>query len=196
MKGSIIIQVVTIILFLGSAVMSCSRFEKEAYVAEEDKALLDMIPSMVDAEYLLTHNDYGNSRPKLYIIEDLNNTLKWTKYDSIGEQDERALAPLLNSKLSKRKISSDLSYDNFDVKLLTIEEFQTRHEKDMTEIIERGGVLGYLAISRIVFDSEFEKGYMSFYFFCGSGCAWDSTIEIIKDNGSWKKNRFLFGGAA
>ncbi len=67
--------------------VSCSRFESEAYMDEEDKAIVDLIPAMIDAESMLKHNDFGSARPKVYVIEDLVNSLKQTKFDSLSRQD-------------------------------------------------------------------------------------------------------------
>ena len=176
---------------------SCSRSEGEGYIREEDRVLLDMVPVMVEAEFMLAHNDLG-TRPILYIVEDLNNVLEPTPYDSISDQDAAALAPLLKARMKKRKISRDvfIDYKELKVELLSFAEFEREHQKTMIETIDAGGVLGYLGISRVVLNRNLTKGYLSFNFFCGTGCAWNSTIEIVKVNGKWKEGRFLFGGIA
>ena len=55
---------------------------------------------------------------------------------------------------------------------------------------------GYLAMSRILFNTDFTKGYMYYSFICGVGCAWDSNIEITKVNGQWKITEYYSGGIA
>ena len=67
------ILIVTLFVLTGS----CSRAEDESYLKEEDKVLQDMVPVMVEAEFMLAHNDLG-IRPILYIVEDLNNVLEST----------------------------------------------------------------------------------------------------------------------
>lgn len=44
----------------------------------------------------------------------------------------------------------------------------------------------WLEFSRICFNSEMTKGYLSYYVWCGNSCSWGDNLEIEKINGKWK----------
>ena len=70
-------------------------------------------------------------------------------------------------------------------KIETLENFDTKKNE-----------IGYLFISRIVFNRNFTKGYLYFNFICGDGCGWGENIEIKKINGKWKRTESFSGGIA
>jgi len=163
---------VCFLLTIVALTFSCRSFETEEYLREEDKALVDLIPEMADADDMLALNDFGTRKPILYIIEDLDNYLDLNDHDSISDQDREGLAPLIKNQMERRKMSKNISSQipELDVKLLSVKEYESKHKENLNEYIHKGGTFGYLGISRIVFVDKYKSGYVSFYLFCGEGC--------------------------
>jgi len=57
-------------------------------------------------------------------------------------------------------------------------------------------IFGCLGISRILFNRNFDVGYLSYGFYCGQGCFWCENVEIKKINGKWKISEHYSGGIA
>lgn len=184
----------TIITLTGS----CTNFDSEKYLEEENRAIVDLIPEMVDAEYMLTHNYYGTKSPTIIIIEDLFNELTISEYDSVSDADRKQLKPLTSKQIISRKVTLDqfTKLKDLKVQLISKQEFEKHHMDRLIENVNQDKLFGYLWISRIVFANDFQTGYVSFDFFCGEACAWNSVLEIKRVNGRWTESRFIFGGIA
>jgi hypothetical protein len=186
------------LLIIITLTISCTNFDGDKYWGEEDRAIVDLIPKMVEAEYMIAHNDYGTNRPTVIIIEDLFNELAISEYDSVSDIDRQQLEPLTSKQINSRKITLDLftKLKELNVKLISQQEFEKHHKDNLVENVNRDKLFGYLWISRIVFTDDFQSGYVSFNFFCGEACTWNSVLEIKKVNGRWTQGKFLFGGIA
>lgn len=56
--------------------------------------------------------------------------------------------------------------------------------------------LGYLSLSRILFNSDFTKGYLNYEFYCGTNCFVSNNIEISRSNDKWTVSEYFSGGIA
>jgi hypothetical protein len=99
----------------------------------------------------------------------------------------KLFAPLREGQLEGRKIDFNFEYTNLQV------EFTSKNSDELT-FLEND--LGYLYISRIIFNQSFKKGYLTFAYYCGEGCAWCYNIEIVKIDGKWKISERLSGWIA
>lgn len=178
--------------------VSCKPYESMDYITEENNVIIDLIGEIVDAEYMLTHNDFNTKRPTVYLMDDLYTKLELSNCDSLNETELKELSPLTKGKIKSRKVSNDIvkQIKQFEIKLLTIDEFEKKHNKNLTANFTNRELFGYLSISRIVFADNYKRGYVSFDFYCGEGCAWNSVIEIKKINGHWIESKFICGGIA
>lgn len=190
-------QILITLTFI-SIIVSCRQYESSDYLNEENKAISDLIPKMLDADYMLAHNDFGIDKPIVYLIEDLYTNLELPEYDSINEIELKGLTPLTSGEIKSRKISSDLvkRINQFTIKLLPIDEYENKHNKNLTANFINKELFGYLSISRIVFTDNYKTGYISFDVFCGEGCGWNSVIEIKKIEGRWTESKYICGGIA
>jgi len=185
----------------------------------EKIAINDIILEMTQFEKLKNSNVWKNGIMTLYIISELGTStaysIKPTGYD-IGENgidytkekveknkkefedelkkyeyEENLFAKLKKGKISKRKLKSSFENDFLDIQLIVPEKI-----RELESFKTKENELGYLSISRIIFNSKFNKGYLHFDFICGEGCAWDNNIEIKKINGKWKITKYFSGGIA
>ncbi len=187
-------------------------------MSEEDKAILDLLPEMVEMDYMLNHNEYGANPPILYVFGELANKLligygyevfevEIGSGDTIGsyildgglsDEEKIRLKLLISNKIPKRELSEGLfkNIDKLNIKVLSIDEKEAIENDSLIEKFENDGVFGYLDISRIIFSNNYQNGFVSFSFFCGEACAWNSVIEIEKINDKWIKKREISGGIA
>jgi hypothetical protein len=190
-------QILITLTFI-SILVSCKPYESQDYLNEENNAISDLIPKMLDADYMLAHNDFGVDKPTVYLIDDLYTNLELPEYDSVDKLELKGLTPLTSGEIKSRKISSDLvkRINQFAIKLLPIDEYEDKHNKNLTANFINKELFGYLSISRIVFTDNYKRGYVSFDVFCGEGCGWSSVIEIKKIDGHWTESKFICGGIA
>lgn len=189
---------ILITLLIISITTSCTNYESENYLAEENKAIADLIPVMTEADFMLAHRKFGDKKPVLFVLDDLDNKLGFDSSANIPDDDRKLLAPLIKSKMAIRKISKKDIKQNywFDVAFLSEKDYKTNHEDSIIENVNKNSIIGYLWISRVVLFNDYKTGYISFAFYCGEDCYWDSLYEIRKVNGNWVKSRSICGGIA
>ena len=121
---------------------------------------------------------------------------------------QNLFAPLTKGKIKKRILDYKFEYSNLQVELIPecpdkSEELKQSEYYDTfsswlysmcSELKENE--YGFLYISRIIFNRCFDKGYLSFEFWCGQGCWWSGNIEIVKINGKWEISVEFAGGIA
>src|SRR5688572_14546130 len=107
-------------LTMFSLIISCSNFEGKKYWDEENNAIVDLIPEMVDAEYMLANNEYETEKPTIIIIDNLFNELKILEYDSVSNIDRKGLKPLTSKQMKSRKLTLNLltKLKHLNVKLI------------------------------------------------------------------------------
>ncbi|MCD8529189.1 MAG: hypothetical protein LRY27_04370 [Chitinophagales bacterium] len=108
-------------------------------------------------------------------IKDYKYEMKLFKNFRNGKLKERTLDAIFSNQKINIEFLQDSAYNNFNL------------EADC---------IGYLFISRIIFNWNYTKGYMHYTYYCGDACAWDDNIEIQKINGKWIITKKLSGGIA
>ena len=198
---------------------SCQNYESEKYFKMENEAIQDVILQMTKFEELKELNNYENGKLKLYILSKLDTftsrEIKPIGYD-IGlnginfseerieenkkefeenlkkyEKEEDLFADLRKGKIKPRDLNYIFKNNKLKIELIESEKFEKLENFETKE-----NEIGYLLISRIIFNRNFTKGYLHFVFICGVGCAWDNNIEIKKVNGKWKITEYFSGGVA
>ena len=123
-------------------------------------------------------------------------------------RQESLFAPLQNGKLKKRIFDYQFEYSNLQVELIPEcpDKFEELKQSEYYDTFSRWlyskcselkeNEYGFLYISRIIFNRCFDKGYLSYEFWCGEGCWWTGNIEIIKVNGKWEVSREFSGEIA
>lgn len=194
---------------------SCRNYESEKYIINENKAINDIIPQLVNYDEMVKMNDLDTNHLVLFLISSLDTEIREI-YEPRGfiisengvklpdaeinngkriyeeeyekyEKEKRLFAPLQNGKLKKRILNYKFEYSNLQIELIS---------NSPSDFKLNQNEFGYLYISRIIFNRNFNKGYLSFSFFCGEACAWDNNIEIVKVNGKWKISECFSGGMA
>lgn len=186
MNYSKIILFVWIVMF-----QSCSRYDSCRYFEEECRAIIDLVPLMVDLDYMIAFNKYSVKKPLLYIINELHGEIYKIESEKLKLKDRKILNLLIrgdipNRLITQKNIASNLS----EVKLVVVDkekfESNVRNKTNLTK-----ETFGYLVISRIAFDRKFQVGFVEYYFFCGEACAWKSIIKIKKNNDKWVREKEL-----
>ena len=163
-------------------------------------------------------NDFGNKKLKLYLLNTLNNGIntinvpqtelasiegsteeslknteeqnKWIKEEKRKyKKEKKKFFPFFIGSIKERKLNH-----TFINSKLIIE--QVSEEIYRKKIANFDGTSSFLGISRIVFNRNFDTGYLSYGFFCGPSCAWSDNIEIKKIDGKWKITEKFSGGIA
>lgn len=175
----------TVILLL----VSCRNYNSQEYINEENQAINDLIPEMTNYNAMVKMNNYDTTILKLYIISCLDTSV-YEFYKPEGNnigmnKEEKSFAPLKNGKIKERSLNF-----NFRCKGLKIE----LKDENLFKVNENE--FGYLTVSRIIFNKNFDIGYLSYSFYCGMDCFWAENIEIKKINGKWKISERFSGGIA
>ena len=151
---------------------------------EEASAIRDLIPEMIDYESVI--ENYGPETPILYINHELDNVLKISKaqYETMSEIEKTPLAPLTNERMSKRTLTKDIINDAFriETRLITDNDYQNRELQ--------GEPFEYLAMSRIIFTSDFERGFLTYKSRYNDKIGSHSVISIKKTSGRWTIDEF------
>jgi len=197
MKNSKYFFLAIVLIFI-----SCSRYNDLDYQAEENKAVIDIIPILVEADYMLSYNDYKTKRPILYLLKELSGYIDTTyiNIDNIDKNDLKLIKSLVDGTIPDRQLNDTIfdKYNNFIVNVLSKKDYEKYHADNYPEKMTKDNnvVFGYLWISRFVFNRQLNKGYLNYTFFCGDACAWGATIEVKKVNNKWTKTRELIGWRA
>ena len=204
------------ILLVFSLLYSCRSYDSEKYISHENEAINDIIVQLIQYDKMVEMNYLDTNHLKIFLISSLDtaiynihvpreferyyNVSKCTvseieEYKKIYEEmckkhkkEQKAFMPIKKGVLKKRILEYKFSYPNLQVEIIS-------------EYPEKFGELkqneyGFLYISRIIFNKQFDKGYLSYDFWCGQGCWWSENIEIVKINGKWKISEAFSGGIA
>lgn len=210
LNSIILISLITLSSF------GCQNDESEKYINTENEAINDIILQMTQFEEMKRINEWHDEKPTLYIISSLGTGTVWTqkpkgyiaaingpglskeeternkkdyKEDLARyEREEELFRKLKNGTIEKRNLNYPFKNAKINIQLIDAEEIHNLETKEYE--------LGYLSISRIVFNQDFTKGYLYYSFFCGIGCAWGDNIEISKVNGKWEITEYFSGGIA
>ena len=167
-------------------ICSCSGYDNVYYQNAEDNVIQELIPELVDADYMLTHNDFNIDRPVLFLFKELNGCID-TNYSYIEKKDFYKIKSLASGKIPNRLLNDTIFniFENLIVKVISGEYYEEKQSNDCLEEMKRNkDIFGYLSISRIIFNRQMNRGYFYYSFFCGVACAWYSMIEIKKINKS------------
>ncbi|MBB3696468.1 hypothetical protein KMW28_10240 [Flammeovirga yaeyamensis] len=203
------------ILILFSCV-SCSNYESDIYINTEYEAINDILIELIKFKEVKRIKTRGDEKSKLYIISTLDTVTaqifkpegyligmdgfditkeeidhQKKEYETSLEyyyEEEKLFRKLKNGSIKEREIHHVFDNEYFDIRLIPLDEFKG-FETDSEE-------LGYLFISRIVFNKDYTKGYLHYSFACGIACFWDNNIEISKVNGKWMITKYFSGGIA
>lgn len=197
------------------SLVGCINYETEKYFDQENKAINDIIPQMIDYHEMVKMNSLDTLNLKLFLIATLdtqiyeiykpdgyvvsengNNlpdeeiTERQKEYEEDLEkykQELKLFSALKNGSVKRRILDYKFEYSTLKIELIP----ERPHELNLKQ-----NEFGYLYVSRILFNRSYDTGYLSFSFYCGEGCAWDNNIEIVKINGRWKISRYFSGGIA
>lgn len=203
------------ILIVLLTLCSCRNFDSDKYIDNENKAINDIIHQMINYQERVKMNKIDTNDLKLYIIRTLDieiceiyepegfiisesgnklpeKEIKDGKriYEEELEKfnkEQKQFSPLKDGTLKKRILDYKFEFVDLEVELIS----ESPQEFNLNE-----NEFGYLHISRIIFNKSFDKGYLSFSFYCGEGCFWTNNIEIIKADDKWKISKYLSGGIA
>ncbi|ANQ48576.1 hypothetical protein MY04_1199 [Flammeovirga sp. MY04] len=196
------------------SLMSCSNYESDIYINAEHEAINDILIELIKFKEIKRIKTRGDEKSKLYIISTLDTVTaqifkpegylvgmegfditkeeidhQKKEYETILEnycEEEKLFRKLKNGSIKEREIHHVFDDEYFDICLIPQEEFKG-FETNTDE-------LGYLFISRIVFNKDYTKGYLHYSFACGIGCFWDNNIVISKVNEKWTITRYFSGG--
>lgn len=203
-----------ILLLITFTFYSCQNYENEEYIKIENEAINDLILEITQFEQINRLKNKNRQKLKLYVISTLDTTTAFiTKPNGyiIGEngvnfteekieenkkefeenlekldREQQLFSDFKRGKIKKRKLNYNLTNEELKIIIIDRENIKSLQIKE--------NEFGYLFMSRIVFKNNFTTGYLSFGFFCGDGCAWNSNIEIKKVNGKWKISEYFSRG--
>jgi len=203
-----------VILLVFSSLYGCRNYESDKYIIVENEAINDIIHQLIDYETIVK-NHLDTNHLKLFLISPLyvkgfdtyeipcfseyvdrsgltDSEVKEYKEDygkiyKRLKEEQKDFAPLIKGKFKERTLDYKFEYPNLQVELIS--------EKYLFNELKQNE-MGYLSISRIIFNRSFDKGYLSYGVYCGEGCFWENNIEIIKINGKWKISKYFSGGIA
>jgi hypothetical protein len=201
--------------FIILSLFSCRNYNSENYINAENEAIKEIIPQITDFKRMSKMNTKDIGSLKLYLISTLdiqiseiyepkeeytisvdgvdlseskileNKTQNLKEIESARNEKE-LFADLINGIIRERKLEYKFEYPNLKIELIS--KNADINNDNLTE-----NEFGYLSISRIIFNRNFDKGYLSYTFSCGSACAWQDNVEITKINGKWKVTESFSG---
>lgn len=187
-------------------ILGCRNYDSDFYVKKENEALQQLIPQLIDLNEMLQMNDFGEGKPTLYLLAELHTEIELgsaleekvletenglPKTIELIESEKykvkkKHFKPFINGSIKNRKLTTEFKYPNLHIKLISKDELESTHT-DIAEAMKRNKeIFGYLSMTRIVMNKDFDTGYMSYAFFCGKGCVWGSNIEVKIKNGQWQ----------
>lgn len=214
-----------IILVLIPVLIGCRDYNSDSYISIENKAINDIIFDMIEFESIMENNSFDTENLKLLLLSSLDTSISMIflperrgytvsinnvrlsdeeiqknkqKYiEGLGEYNES-----LNRYKNEKYLFSPIRDGTMKPRIL---DFEFKKKAIKIELVPESKIdfsnlkkneLGFLSISRIYFNRRFDRGYLSYGFFCGAGCAWDNNVEIIKLKGKWKIAKYYSGGIA
>lgn len=207
-------KVSLILICISLLCISCTDYDSEKYIQTENQAIQDIMLELIDFDFMSKGRNTNSQKLNLYLSATLD-TITATIYEPSGyttaingtslpekdiiegkniykedlkkyRKEKQLFKPFKKGRIKKRKLHHIFEYPNLEVKLVTDID---RKPLDIQE-------MGYLYISRVVFNNSYNKGYLSYFYFCGEACFWNNNIEIIKVNGTWKVSKEFSGGIA
>ena len=191
---------------------SCRNYESKEYITIENGAINDIIRQLINYDDMVKWNDFDTTNTKILLTSTLGTDIMnidepedFDRYFNVNrikdsemeyykklysemiknhKKEREAFAPLTKGKLKERIFDYQLEYPNLQIEL--IPEYSELKENEY----------GFLYISRIIFNRCFDKGYLSYAFWCGEDCYWSGNIEIIKVNGKWEMSEEFSGRIA
>ena len=198
-----------ILLLLTISIFSCTNYDSEKYILNENEVIIDIIPDLIDLNDMISMNNYKSDSLNLYLNSTLNNeNIAFTEQfdsfldkfenDSLKEMFDREktnFKAFTKKSIKPRNLDIKIKYSNLNVIIIPSHEnsrniIQTYNEKAEND----KNIFGSLDMSRIIFDKNYEIGYLSYGFYCGKSCFWSSNIQIRKLNGKWKISETYSGG--
>jgi hypothetical protein len=192
---------------------SCRNYDSEKYISYENGAIQDLIPQMIkldailqskyyefDSITLLVNSTLDTAISEIYepfgfevaingvpLEEDVIREREKTYFEELdqSEKEKKLFSALINGSIKERNLKYSFNIPQLKVKLTEGRNFEFENNE-----------IGFLYISRIIFNRNFDKGYLSYSFYCGPSCAWENNIEIVKTNGYWKITQYFSGGMA
>ena len=203
-----------ILIYLIIFLLACTNYESEEYISYENEVIKEIIPELLSLkQYQISNienvsifliNELGNEIEADTVYEETYKTISADTVRLINREisteplEERTLfEPFLRRQIRSRKLNIEINYENLNLKLISLADFQNRKrtaknepygDKSITEI--------YLILTRISFDRNKEYGYLNYTVFCGEDCFWTNNVEIKKVNNKWIITRILSGSIA
>ena len=194
-------------------VLGCKDYTSVEYITEEDKAIQQLIPEFTDLDNMFLGNQIEDNSVKLIIVSQLNTNIRFgdslekriikeesgnnhqqfEMVESASYKEETDLfIDFIDGSIQERKVDHKFTHPRLEI--ITKQEDKDNHF--FNQVQSDSTLFGCLWISRISFDNSFETGYLSYFFYCGQGCAWNNNIEIKKIDGQWIITRRFSGGIA
>ena len=207
-----------VFFFMILSLSSCVNYNSENYINAENEAIKEIIPLLTDFKRMSKMNNKDIKKLKLYLISTLNTRISEI-YDPKGKyiisadgidlseseilenktqnlkeikrarNEKEIFADLIDGTIRERKLDYEFEYPNLKIELVSKNADINNNNLTKNEF-------GYLLISRIILNRNFDKGYLSYTFYCGSACVWAENIEIKKIDGKWKITEIFSGGIA
>lgn len=203
-----------IIIFSISTLIRCQNDLSEEYIKIENQAINDIIPGLINLKSMTEMKNLDSDSLKLFLIssldtqiinirqpegytiaingidlpkEDIERNKRIYEKDFLDYKTEiKLFAPINNGTMSARTLNHTFTCQSLQIELVS--EFKSPQLKKHE--------IGYLSLSRIYFNQNFDIGHLSFGVQCGIGCAWSYNIEIRKNDGKWKITKYFSGGIA
>ena len=207
---------ILVIVVIITSLCGCRNYDSPQYIANENRAIDDIILEMTKFLEMKRLNEWPDEKLTLYVQFTLDTVSAHTErpegfviamngidlseaeiaenkrvyYERLArhEKEQEIFKKFKDESIQPRTLTEVPINDEINVQLFnadTLRSFSVQKHD-----------FGYLAMSRILFNRDFTKGYLYYSFFCGVGCAWDSNIEITKVNGRWKITEYYSGGIA
>ncbi len=187
----ILIPLVLILAFFG-----CRNYDNQRYIDRENLAIESIIHQMIDFYSIVESNNLDTKNLKLYLISTLDTNI-FESYPGLfldseeykadlekSSQEKKLFVTFRKGAIKSRELNHQFDYTNLEVVLLS---------ESPENLSVSSNELGYLYVSRIVFNRSFSKGYLSFRFFCGEACAFGYNIEIVLIDNTWEISRYFSG---
>jgi hypothetical protein len=210
MKNNLLNKIL-LLLTISIFTISCKNYESEKYILNENEAIIDIIPDLIDLNNMISMNNFKSDSLNLYVNSTLhNNNITFNEQNDsfLDKYENDSLKEIFNKEktdfkafteksIKPRNLNIEIKYSNLNIIIISSNEHTRNITKTYNEKSEIDkNIFGSLDLSRIIFDEKYEIGYLSYGFYCGEGCFWSSNIQIRKINGKWKISETYSGGIA
>jgi len=192
---------IIIIFLIVFSFYGCKNYNSKEYIENENIVIKEIIPQLIQFDNGANWNKL-DTKPKVFLSEKLfvvykpkvnhediyrQSEKEEKRLKKIKETEMKNFRPFALNLIKERKLKYKIEYPNLKIEYVE-ENVKIKKFKE--------NEYGHLVISRIIFNKNFDTGYLAYSFFCGTACAWGYTVEIKKINGKWEITETYSGGIA